>query len=205
MSLSSPIEQSRSVQEVLDPIYQRLTRLEKSIGDLAPGDGRGAALACLTAETTLVSSVSEATLGSLTIPALTLGTANLIRVDFYFTYLNNTGAGRALTLRLKYGGQTLGTFGPYTLAASATRRGGMLSAVIKGNGSVSAQSMLGQAIVGAVFGAGTVNLVEDWQSGTGTVNSAADQSLVVTGQHGFSDATLDIRSIAFIVTGPMFP
>lgn len=199
------LSQMRDIREILDPIYGRLSTLESRVTSLLSSEGGGPALAASSSETTLVSSADETQIASVSIPALTLGLSNLLLLSFYFTYLNNSGAGRTLTLKLRYGISTLLTFGPYTIAASATDRAGWLAVMLKGNGSLTAQYGLGECVVGGLLGAGGVNLIEDWQTGSIVENSLQTQNLAVRAQHGISNANLSITGRSLVILGPILP
>lgn len=199
------LSQMRDIREILDPLYRRLSAVEGRINSLTASEGGSPALAAQSSETTLVSSALDTDIATVSIPGLSFGTNNLLLASFYFTYLNNSGAGRTLTLKLRYGPSTWLTFGPYTITNSATSRAGRLNVLLKGNGSLTAQYAVGECTISAVLGAAGVNLIEDWQTGSLAEDSSLTANLAIRAQHSLSDANLSIVSRGLVVLGPMFP
>jgi hypothetical protein len=71
---------------------------------------------------TISNSAAETSVLSVSIPADTLGTAGGVKVSIYGRYVNNTGANRTFTARVKFGSTTLFADTTANLATSATAR-----------------------------------------------------------------------------------
>lgn len=151
--------------------------------------------------TTLTSATGDANehnFFSITLPANTLSTGNVVRVWMNIQITNNSGAGNTTVLRGKYGGSTVWS-ATVTSAANTTNHSGEWYFDIYATGATNTQSTKGRITCKEV------NLTMDSGSGTGiespgtgatsAVDSTADQTLLVSYQHGSSSAACVTVSI----------
>jgi hypothetical protein len=144
------------------------------------------------------------------ITAGTLETSSGILVTVEGRYLNNSGAGRGLTLLASLGGTTLWSDATAAghIPASANARAFYWQMLIQNEASLSAQRMaghvrLGATTVGSVAGIGdldgTADLINHSIGGTSAVNTANDQTLLLTATHSASNANLRLHGTVTVV------
>jgi hypothetical protein len=162
-----------------------------------------------TTEKDVVSTVSETDLlnGEITIGAGVPGTDKMIRVTLLGDYLNNSGAARDLTLKIKFGGTTLWDETITAITATATRRAWRLVFEIGMLGAANSQFFAG--VLSGSQGAATTGLgdsvaVAHWSSnnglsvafgsnGTHSLDTATSKLLEVTATHSTNNASLSMR------------
>jgi hypothetical protein len=152
----------------------------------------------------VVSTASETTVYTFSVPANTLGSTRALRLTMIGDYLHNPGAGTTLVVRVKYGATTIMTFSPASMATNANRRALNLYGTLSANNGTGAQVFEGRLIISQPSGATGTAQVEDATSASqivGTHNSIAEDSTAaktfsITFQHGASDANASARALA---------
>lgn len=144
---------------------------------------------------------------STSIPGGTLGTAGQLRITLLGSLLNNSGANRNYTIRIKYGGNTY--FGDITgnVATGTVARPFILTATLVATGATNSSAVFGQLFIGAALAgsvAGTgdiaaVGYVSAAVSGTGTTDSTAAQNFEVSILSNSANATQTFTRTAFSV------
>lgn len=127
-------------------------------------------------------STGEMTLTSVSIPANTLGTANVLNVDVPLGFSDNV-AGASILIKVKYGGTTLFTGGTYTYASGAPNlASGFLKVKIIGNGATNSQydEYSYQASANTGNNAIANPTINDLQNTTSSVDTTSSQNLVIT-------------------------
>lgn len=166
----------------------QITGLDKRVKAIEARDpAPDSTVGTVAAESTVGNTGAETTSWSETIRGGTVGTDGWYRLILWVQYLNNSGAARTFTVKLKYGGTTVCTLdnNGATIAASATRRIGKYEFLFKGNAAVNAQKAVGfQALR-----QGATDLVDE-DSGTAAIDSTADQTLLITFQHSTNNVNL---------------
>lgn len=134
---------------------------------------------------------AEQTLTSLTVPGGTLGTNNILRGTFELSFQNKASS-HTQTIRVKYGGTTVGTF-LFTSSAS-TDTFHTLQFRLYANGATNAQNFKGNDA--ADSGVSQLTILA---AGTSAIDSTMSQTLVVTAQNsinadvsGISDGVLEV-------------
>jgi hypothetical protein len=135
------------------------------------------------------------------IPGGTLSTDNALRVNILGDYLNNSGAGRTFTLRVKYGSTTMYVDATASIAVSTLRRPFTWEFVLAADNSASSQLMNATTMLGNVAAATTgvgdlataPTVVFNVLQGTATENSANDLNFTITIQHSTNNASLSLR------------
>lgn len=152
------------------------------IGGIVAGQGNGPNISNSTTETSLLTS-------TVTLPAIATG--EVLLVDAAYRFLNNSGAGRAPTFRLKVGATTLVTVAPAQLGSSATERTGVLSAVIRSNGNNEQTASL-QVEHYLSTGGDAGSQGANYGSGTEAMQNAG-LALDITGQLAAAATTLQLQ------------
>lgn len=126
---------------------------------------------------------SETTLGSVVIPAGAMGANGIIRVTALFSY---TSSGNNKTLRVRLGGLA-GT--AFHQAISTTSSFHQTMVMIRNRNSVSSQ--VSAPLISAIaFNTGSAAV------GTGSVNTANEQTLVITGQLANNSETITLEAFS---------
>lgn len=160
----------------------------------------------------VVSSTTETALMSETILGGDMGIARAVTVLMFGDFLNNDGADRNFTLRIKYGGTT--HYGDQAaIGTAATRRGWKLEFTIANIGADDAQFAIGTWMIGGTTagsvngigpidggllggtpGAGAAGQASVFSSaGLSAVDTSADKTLEVTVELGTNSANLSFR------------
>jgi hypothetical protein len=148
----------------------------------------------------VVSTVTETTVYTYSVPGGTLGTTKMLRLTLQGDVLNNTGVNRTNTVRVKYGGTTLAVFDAVALSTSASRRALYLSTVLAAQNATNAQTSFAWLVQGADVGVTGADGQDT--SGTGPTyamhNAVAEDSttalaFVVTFELSAADANLSGR------------
>lgn len=153
--------------------------------------------------TTVVSTITETTLYSYSVPANTLGTDRKLRLTILGDHLYNHGGSPAFITRAKYGAETFAVLAVYNGTASANRAPLKLVFELYGSGATNTQKAHAHGICGG--GGSTTGVVEtngwdtiDTNNETSTDSAIAQDStgaldLVVTIQHSASSANQAVR------------
>jgi hypothetical protein len=155
----------------------------------------------------VVNTTTETTLYEFSIPGGTLSTNNAVRVTIIGEYFNNSGAGRTLTLRVKYGATTMFDDAFPSLTQSTLRRPYRWEFILSAKDSASSQNMTGITQIGNV-GAATTGLGDlgaaptvafNVIQGSASQNSANALDFTVTVQHPVANTLLSITLLyAFV-------
>jgi len=140
--------------------------------------GGTAALDVVTADVTVSNTITETDILSFSVPANTLGTNNLLRVEMAAGLLSNIS--NTCTIRIKYG-TTPTTMVTLNLAPanSAAVRAGFITVHIDGDGATNAQRATGHAAIN-----GDGNLMYEWGAeGTAAIDSTLAQTFSISVQH----------------------
>lgn len=128
----------------------------------------------MTTTETAVSSTGKQTVYSISIPAATLGTNNLILAYVYGTISNSSGAGRTWTASLDYGATSLATTTTSGNINTGTSNAGYnLVAWLKGDGATNAQK-------GGIWQTLNNSLQDIGAYGTAAEDSTAAKSLTLS-------------------------
>lgn len=146
-----------------------------------------------------------------TIKGTTLGTTRELRIRVFCDYLNNTGASRQLTIKLKYAGVTFATLqvNGASIDTTATRYGVVIEGTLAAVGATNAQigtgwwnfrDPQGNNDNGVTGGAQllTPPLGFSHHNSVGA-DSTADQTLDITAQHDNANANQSLRPYRIIV------
>lgn len=136
------------------------------------------------ASSALTGTTAETALATLTLPGGTLGPNGSMQLDALWSCNNSAGA---KTLRARFGGLTGVIFGT---SAGSTPVAGRATGFIQNRNNVASQ--IGS--VNNAFVAGTA------AHGTGTVNTALSQTIVITGQLATSSDTMTLESYSIRVS-----
>jgi hypothetical protein len=148
------------------------------------------------------SDTAETTVFSYTVPGGTLSTNKMLRVTLLGDYFNNSGGTSTFTVRAKFGGTTFFSANP-TLAALATRRQVVLNLTLSAFNSTSAQVGSGSLYTDnngdASNGVATSMIAAPgvWYAGMKNnlaIASASDAVLLISFQHGTSNASISAKS-----------
>lgn len=146
-------------------------------------------------DVTVVNTTTETTVFTTTIPGGTLSTTNGIRLILHAEYFNNTGTGRGMTTRVKYGGTTVFTrFDSFT--TSADRAGFRIESLISPRAAATGTQFVvttrRATNPGTLDGTGlgTAGDIEGVKNNL-AIDSTANQTLAVTVQHDFADSLLE--------------
>ena len=148
-------------------------------------------------DVSVVSTASETSIYSLTVPPNFLGTENAIRVDIAAEYTNNTGSNQTLVMKVKYGATTVWADTSVSVTTSANSRGLHWHAIFGANESATAQKITGAVGFGdgnaADTGYGPIGNTGVFYpfGGTSAENSATKLTLDFRIKHSVSNAALD--------------
>jgi hypothetical protein len=179
---------------------------------LAVGDGSGTqrfsprvsyVLDSKTSSTTISNTVTETAIYSYTIPGGTLGASDALSLTLLSEFLNNSGANRGFTVRVKFGGSTvIDITTGNQLGSNAARRINKLEITLSARGSTSSQIVtldVAQMSVasfgtvttgtGAAYSQGTV--AARLHSGALSVDTTSNQTLEVTIELSTNLSTLE--------------
>ncbi len=120
-----------------------LTRSGTSIVGVAPSGVAATVVNRVQAQTDVVSSTTETSIYTFTVPGGTLGSTRALRLTLGGDFLNNTGTSKIPVLRVKYGGTTLFDDSLVLVSTAADRRGWNLVAVLTAYASASVQEVTG--------------------------------------------------------------
>jgi hypothetical protein len=146
---------------------------------------------------TVDTSAAETTVYSYTVVAATLSTNKALRLTMLADYLNNTGGASNLTVKAKYGGTAFYTSTTFSVTQSASRRAVRLVCELTGRNATNSQQASGTFLLSGasgVTGAGSAPTVDFGVYTNLAIDSTADQALLVTVQHGTSDANISFRA-----------
>lgn len=164
----------------------------------------------IVSDTAVTNTASETTLYSKVIDAGSLGTNKRLRLTIEGKYLNNSGAGRTLQVKLKYGATTLIDVTSISITNTANERAFKWVAELSARDATNSQfaSLVGQmASVNGAAASGTgdfydASAVANYAItaiGTAAEDSAAEKQLVVTVTHSAADANLTVTLHAAIL------
>lgn len=145
-------------------------------------------------------SAAEQTFYTKDLPANFIGLSRGIRVILPFLYLNNSGAGRTTTFKLKLGGTVIAQAVTASIGASASYRGGFVEVFLQGRNDANTQvgymHLELSAPSTAAVGQGCFDTANAM---TGTVAFSASKdattalTLALTVQHSAADASLELQ------------
>lgn len=152
----------------------------------------------------VVNTLTETSFYSFSVPANVLDTQKMLRLTIYGDYLNNSGAGRTLTVRVKFGGTTYYNDVSGTLAASASRHPFRWEILVGNRNATNVQSIGGYLSMGVAGGATTgIGDMGTFATNTtgletpfyndGAIDTTVAQTLEVTVKHSTNHASLSIR------------
>ena len=161
----------------------------------------------VTGTTDIVSDATEQTVYSKSIAANDLGTDRRLVLRLYGDYLNNSGAGRTLQIKVKFGATTLFDDVSGTLGAAAVRLPVLITIHLNNKGATNSQVMTGEIRLGdqpATSGLGNVaqtqgasaGRIDEVIAGTSAEDTTGAKTLSVTVQHGASNASLSFRVLS---------
>lgn len=143
---------------------------------------------------------AETTVYTKTITGTMLAAGSTFRLSLWGSYLNNDGATRALTVRVKFQGVTVATFDGFSaITNNATKRGVFLTvlvAVDAANGEGLSHSRLHLSDVGVTGqDSSLTGAANDWGALQANyedfaVNTGSTADFVVTVQHGTASANI---------------
>jgi hypothetical protein len=155
---------------------------------------------------TVVNTTTETAVATQSIPGGTFKIGDIIRITAVGDYLNDSGAQRQLTFRLKYGSTTMLATTALALATSSNRRKWRMTAdlVIPGTSAqrVGASSLLTQAESSnwARFTDGNVaEAIHVTGYGTAAEAIASTLTLQLTAEHNLASVSVDIRCHIFTI------
>ena len=170
--------------------------LEDIVDSLHTAANPASIVARTVSSTTVTSTATETTVFSATLPAGTLGTDRLVRLDLGGDYQNDTGISRTCTVRVKLGSTTLAALDP--VLTTATDRGAViLTTFISGTGSTTSQvarSMLLLSGIGGNTGADTSATPRFAMHNSVAEDAASDLTLAVTVEHSAASASLTFNA-----------
>lgn len=150
----------------------------------------------------VVSTAAETTVYSYSVAGGTLSTTRSVRVTMIGDYLNNSGAGRDLAIKLKYGSTTVLT-ASFSSSPGATRGQIRFNATIAAANSASAQVAEGWSVMADTGDGGASGTMVSLPTSStkilsGVNNAVAENSsgaltLSLTAQHNASSANLSFR------------
>lgn len=193
-SSGTKLTEARIASDILDPIDAEIARMDADIAGVTAG------VSVFNRDVTVnevVSTASETTVYTNSITGGTLGSTKMLRVTCLADYLNNDGAGRTLTIKLKYGATT---FAQYSLSLGnvATRRPVLIQSWLSALNATGAQA--GGAIFSVENAVGVAGEAgASLGNSGGSVHSAvaedstAAKTLAITVQHSASSANLSFR------------
>ena len=147
----------------------------------------------------IVSSATEDPLYTVTVPANSMSTTGAVYMRMEGDYLFNNGAGDTLRLRVKFGGVTHIDSGAVVISTNiATRWPWTLDVWVRADGATNAQLITalltyhrtgsGTAVTTGIGSFMAANVSGGLAQNTGTIDTTADQALLVTAQWSASSA-----------------
>ncbi len=149
------------------------------------------------AETAVTNTTTETTIFTGSVPANTLSTNKILLGSLWFQW-DSPSVGRAFTIRVKYGGTTLITFASGNQQSNVAPGYGRVEFMLRGDGTTSAQEALGQYHFSINAGAGVFGIADQ---GNAAIDSTAAQNLVITVEHGTTDADVTFTSKGCVIQG----
>jgi len=144
---------------------------------------------------------TEETLYTYSVPGNTIA-GGVLRLTLAGDYLNNSGASRTFTLRIKYGATTLYDDATASIGATAVRRNWELQVTLGNTASTNDQWMTAKWIWGSgtatagqgdfALTPGALTTFQPLMTGTAAEDSTASKTLAVTIQHSTNNASLEI-------------
>lgn len=154
----------------------------------APGAAGSSALLSKSSVEVDITTTTETDMFRYSVPANTLGTDKTVWVHLHGTYTNNSGSGKTLTLRIKYGATTIFNDDSISFASGADRAW-MLDTYLTARGSASSEIMYGSMTVSnnnvATSGIGDLTTNDTLASsigGNATEDSTAAKDYAITCQ-----------------------
>ena len=167
------------------------------VGWAAPGDFlRGAS------QLDVVNTAAETAIFTGSVPAGALGTDRMVRLTLFGDYLNNSGAPKTATLRVKYGATTLwGDIGASLAGNDPLRRAWQLELFLGNQGATNNQQLGGRVAMmpttaASVAGLGAATVTPTYDvvfHGSAAEDSTAAKTLAVTVQHSAAASTVSWR------------
>jgi hypothetical protein len=140
----------------------------------------------------VVNTTSTTTTDSFTVPGGTLDVDRALRITVIGDYLNNTGSAQTLLAEILFGGSAAVSLVAGSVAASASRRGLFMQAIISAKGATNAQAAGAHA---GLDGGGSY-IATDFGGKTLAIDSTSDQTLLVHLGHGAANSSLSARTLA---------
>lgn len=141
-----------------------------------------------TANQEVVNSAAETDVWSVTVPANTIGTNGALDVDFDLSYLNSSGLGRTLTIKLYFGGTAV-TLYTNSIISNANRQIMRGKVTLIGTATnaqkYTSQIMLSRADLFSITDVAS-------REGTWAIDQTADRVLKISVQHSAANANLSI-------------
>lgn len=160
------------------------------------GTAAGTRIGATASVQTVITTVAERSIMSVTVPGSTLGTANAIRATLYIQQYQTRGGGSVL-LRANYGNNTVASVVIGSDGGSHDFGTGKFEYVLLANGNVALQR--GNILVDlaqnypVMHSHASVLMARSFQTGTSSVESTANQTIGMTAQP--NDATADYLTI----------
>lgn len=148
----------------------------------------------------IVNTITETSTYSVTVKGGALGANGAVRVTILGEYLNNSGAGATVTLRVKFGGVTIYQDVTASIATSALTRPFRLDFFLSNRNSTGLNIMTGRVHIGNIVAAttGAGDLATDGLLSTmidsnpgGSIDTTLDQVFDVTIQHSVANANIN--------------
>ena len=184
------------------------TMLQSNGASAAPSFGIGSGMVVESrdmSENDVVSSTTETTTFTYTLPANTLGATGALAFWVWGDFLNNTALPATVRLKWKFGATTIQDTGAQSIVISATRRGWVFLGWLANVNATNAQRVYGLALMNDVGVAGVMtNLLA---AGVGAfvmggyhnavaIDTTANVDVVFTVQLGTNDALISCRTQA---------
>ena len=152
----------------------------------------------------VVSSTTETTVFTYTVPGNLLGTTKSLRLTMLGDYFNNTGGTSQFDLKVKYGGTIIAAY-QSSDAQGATRRAVAVNAWLSAKNSATDQYGGGNIFMGALNSSAAPPAGGKAATPQMSVNSAvgidstSDQALIITFQHATNDASISAKCFSVFV------
>jgi hypothetical protein len=158
-----------------------------------------------TTESSLISGAAASATSGFKIPGNTLGPAGAVRVTILCDYLNNSGANRACTIRIKFGGTVFYGDNATGIVSSANRYPVPISFILANLNATNSNLIQGIApawaggapsagSVAGVFGPFTDSRLV--MSTVQSIDTTVDRYIDVTAVHDAANANVSIRRLA---------
>lgn len=154
----------------------------------------------------IVNTLAETSVYTKTLGGGTLDVNGMVRVTAWGDYLNDSGAARNLTLKIKYGGTTMWADTVTSINNGATRYVWRLQADIAANAATNAQSLGGifhltsgtattglGDIVGFINGGSPPLSIASVLFGTASIDSTLNKDIDITVTHSTNNSSLSFR------------